>query len=144
MSKTVLFQVIQFSISTQSSSIWPIDRTLSSASTPGQSGPRSDSNEGVLHIPKKLQHCWNLTIRLFSVISTTLIGGILTPLQRCSRCFLQPQLTGQSLYINIILNVYDLLHIIQITFLNESDIIFFCTQLNSFKYCNLINNSIYL
>ena len=33
--KTVLFQVIQFSISTQFSSIWPIDRSLSGATTLG-------------------------------------------------------------------------------------------------------------
>ena len=29
------------------SSIWPIDRTQSGATTPGQSGPGSDGNEGV-------------------------------------------------------------------------------------------------
>ena len=33
------------------SSIWLIDRTLSGATTPGQSGPTSDGIEGVLHIP---------------------------------------------------------------------------------------------
>ena len=33
-------------------SIWPIDRTLSGANTPGQSGPGSDGYEVVLHIPK--------------------------------------------------------------------------------------------
>ena len=33
--KTVLFQVIQFSISTQFSSIWTIDKILSSATTLG-------------------------------------------------------------------------------------------------------------
>ena len=49
--KTFLFQTIQFSISTQFSSIWPIDRTLSGATTPGQSRPGSDGNEGVLYIP---------------------------------------------------------------------------------------------
>ena len=32
--------------------IWTIDRTLSSATTPDQSGPESDSNERVLHIPQ--------------------------------------------------------------------------------------------
>ena len=32
------------------SSIWPIDRTLSGATTQGQSRPGSDENEGVLHI----------------------------------------------------------------------------------------------
>ena len=48
MSKTVLFQIIQFSISTQFSFIWPI----SGATTPGQSGPESDGNEGVICIPQ--------------------------------------------------------------------------------------------
>ena len=50
MSKTVLFQTIQFSISTQFISIWPIHRTLSGATTLGQSEPGSDANEGVLCI----------------------------------------------------------------------------------------------
>ena len=36
---------------------------------------------GALHSPK-LQHCWNLTIRLFSVISMILIGGMILPLCR--------------------------------------------------------------
>ena len=34
------------------SSIWPMDRTLSGATTPGQSGPGSDGNERVLRIPQ--------------------------------------------------------------------------------------------
>ena len=34
------------------SSIWPIDRALSGATTLGQSGPGSDGNEGVLCIPQ--------------------------------------------------------------------------------------------
>ena len=46
------FQTIQFNLSAQFSSIWTIDRTLSGATTPGQSGPGSDGNEGVLHIPQ--------------------------------------------------------------------------------------------
>ena len=46
--KTVLFQTIQFSVSTQFSSIWPINRTLSGATTSGQSGPWSDGITGVL------------------------------------------------------------------------------------------------
>ena len=51
MSKTVQSQVIQFSISTQFSSIWPIDRTLSGITTLGQSGHGNDGNEEVFHIP---------------------------------------------------------------------------------------------
>ena len=50
--KTVLFQTIQFSVSTKFSFIRPIDRTLSGATRPGQSGPGSDGNEGVLRIPQ--------------------------------------------------------------------------------------------
>ena len=48
--KTVLFQVVQFSMIAHFTSIWLIDRTLSGATTTGQSGPGSDSNEGVRHI----------------------------------------------------------------------------------------------
>ena len=49
--KTVLFQAIQFSKSSQFS-IWPIDRSLSGATNPGQSEQGSDGNEGVLFIPQ--------------------------------------------------------------------------------------------
>ena len=51
-------------------SIWHIDRTLSGATTLGQSGVGSNGNEGVLSI---LQG-WSLTIRLFNVIPKTLMG----------------------------------------------------------------------
>ena len=77
MARTVLFQTIQFSMNTQFSSILPIDRTLSGATTPEQSEPQSDGNEGVLLHSANLQQYWNLTIRLFSVINKTLVGGIL-------------------------------------------------------------------
>ena len=44
---------IQFSISTYAvSSIEPINRALSGATTPGQTGPGSDGNEGVFRIPR--------------------------------------------------------------------------------------------
>ena len=64
MSKTVLFQAIQFSISTLFSFIWPIDGTPSSANTPSQSEPEW----GTPHL-SKLQHYRNLTIILFSVFN---------------------------------------------------------------------------
>ena len=50
--KTELFQAIQLSISTQFSFIWPINRTLSGATTLGQSQPGSKGNEGVFRIPQ--------------------------------------------------------------------------------------------
>ena len=48
------------------SSIWPIDKTLLDATTPGQSEPGSNDNEGVLHISQSSK------TGLFSVISKTL------------------------------------------------------------------------
>ena len=54
------------------SSIWPIDRILSGATTPGQSRPGSDG---------KLEG-WSLTIRLFSVINRTIVGWEVLPLRR--------------------------------------------------------------
>ena len=39
-------------MSTQFSSIWHINRTLSGATTPAQRGPGSDGNKRVLHIPQ--------------------------------------------------------------------------------------------
>ena len=52
MSKTVLFKTIQFGISTQFSSISAIDRTLSDATTPGQSGPGKMTMKGYSAFPK--------------------------------------------------------------------------------------------
>ena len=44
--------MIQFNIIKQFSSVWPIDTTLSGATTLGQSGPGSDGNEGISRIPQ--------------------------------------------------------------------------------------------
>ena len=46
------FYCISFCISSKFNSIWPIGRTLSGATIPGQSGPGSDGNEEVLRIPQ--------------------------------------------------------------------------------------------
>ena len=54
------------------SSMWPIDRTWSGATTPGQSGPGSNGNEEVLHIPQSSKTRAS-TSESF-VISRTLIG----------------------------------------------------------------------
>ena len=73
MSKTVLFQTIRFSISTLLSSIWPIDRTLSGATTLGQSGSESDGNKEVLCIPQSSSITGASSS--FSVIFRTLVSG---------------------------------------------------------------------
>ena len=43
------------------SSIRPIDRTQSGVTTPGQSGPGSEGNEGVFYISQS----WSLTFKFF-------------------------------------------------------------------------------
>ena len=79
----------------QFSSIWPTDRTLSSAATPGQCGPGNDGNEGVLRIPQS--SCNTRTSPSDCLVSypghllrASGGGGGLIPLQRCNRCILQP------------------------------------------------------
>ena len=63
---------------------WPIDSTLSSTTSPGQSGPGSYGNEWVdSHSPKP--QGWSLIIRQFSVIYRILVRGCLTLPQRCSK-----------------------------------------------------------
>ena len=90
--KTILFQTIQFSISIQFSSIWPIDRTLSGSATPGQREPKSDGNKGVLCIPQS----YSITGTSPSDCLVSYPGhslGDSYPLQRCSQCILPPLLT---------------------------------------------------
>ena len=71
------------------SSIWPIDRTLSGTTTPGQSGPGSNGNEGVLHIPQSFSITGTSPSDCLVSYPGHLLGG-LTLLQRCSRCILPP------------------------------------------------------
>ena len=52
MSKIVQFRIIQFSISSLFSSIWPADKTLLGATTPSQNGSWSNGNKGVFCIPQ--------------------------------------------------------------------------------------------
>ena len=95
---TVLFRAIQFSISTQISSIGPIDRTLSGAITPGQSEPGSDDNKGVIRISKSSSITGASPSDSLSYTGHPLGSG--TPLRKCSRCILQPQSTGPDIPLN--------------------------------------------
>ena len=95
--KTVLFQTIQLSISTQfksqTVSIWSIDSTLSGATTPGQSGRGSDGNKGVLHIPQS-SSINEASPYKSCVTSRTLVGGVL-PLCRDAVIFCSLSWLGQ-------------------------------------------------
>ena len=63
--------------------MWPIDSTFSGPTTPGQSGPCGDDNEGVLCIPQS--SCINGTSLSDCLVSYAghSLGGLI-PLQRCS------------------------------------------------------------
>ena len=102
------------------SSIRPIDRILSDATTPDQIGPGSNASEEGLDISQSfsitvasqsdclasypghrlgslipLQRCIRRCILQPKPTGPTHCRG-LTPLQRCSRCILQPQPTGPT------------------------------------------------
>ena len=70
-------------------SIWHIDGTLIGATIPGQSGLGSNGYEGALHIPQNSRTGASSSYSLVSYTGHS-SGGGLTPLQRCSRCILQP------------------------------------------------------
>ena len=114
MSKAALFQTIQLSISTQFSSSWPIDRTvswpidrtLSGATPPGRSRLGSDGSKGVFRIAQKFQHFWSLTTRLFSVISRTLVEGVLRLCRNAVCVFCSPSRLGHEVVTFDMLNAY--------------------------------------
>ena len=58
------------------SSIWPKDGSLSGVTTPGQSEPASDGNKKLLRLPQ-ISSITDALPLLFSVISKTLVGGVL-------------------------------------------------------------------
>ena len=104
--ETVLFQTTQFiikhifvlnlnvkyTVKMSNSSIWPIDRTLSGVTTPYTW--EWCQRRGTLHF-RKLHHYWSLTIRLFSVISRTLVVGSVTLCRDAVGVFCSPSWLGQ-------------------------------------------------
>ena len=96
MSKTVLFQTIQFCISTQFSFIQPIDRALSDAVTPGQSRPVNDANEGVLRILQSSSNTGSSPIDcLVSYLGHSLGWGVLQICRDAVGLFYRPCRLGK-------------------------------------------------
>ena len=89
--QTVLFQTIQFSISTQfkcQTVLFDIDRALSGVTTLGKCGPGSGRN-----FPRSPSITGTSPSDcLVSYPGHSFVGG-LTPLQTCNRCILLPQPT---------------------------------------------------
>ena len=73
-------------------SIWPIERSLSCATTSYQSEPESDDNEGELRIPQGSSITEASPSDCLVSYKDTHWGSF-TPLQRCSWCILKPQPT---------------------------------------------------
>ena len=62
----------------------------SGATIPGQSGLGSNGNEGSIQHSLKLQHCWSLAIKLFSILSRILMGRSLPCLRDSVSVFCGP------------------------------------------------------
>ena len=72
-----------------------MDRALSGATIPGQSGPGSDGNEWLLCIPQSSSITGTSpTDGFVSYPGHLLVGGLIHQ-QKSSQCILQPQPTGQ-------------------------------------------------
>ena len=93
---------------------------------PGQSGPKSNGNEGVPRITQSSSITGTSPSGCLVSYPGHSLGGGLTPLQRCSRCILQPQSTGQSIFCDDLIN-YTLIiaHILIKTY--TKNILFFLT-----------------
>ena len=89
-------------MSIQFSSIWRIHRTLSDATTPGQSGPGSNGNEGVLRISESSSITGTSPPdRLVSYLGHLLGMGVLPLCRDAVSVFYCPKLTGQSSFLLI-------------------------------------------
>ena len=84
MSKTVLFQEIQFSVRTLFISIRPIGCTLSGTTTPGQTGHENNGNERVSCIPQSSSITGALPSDYLVSYPGQLLGWGLIPLQSVS------------------------------------------------------------
>ena len=99
MSKTLPFQTVQFSRSTQFTSIWPIDRTLSDATTASKSGTGSDGNEEVLYILQSFSITGSSPSHCFvSYPGHSLVGGVLNLCRDAISIFYSPSWL-ENLYI---------------------------------------------
>ena len=73
-----------------------IDRTLTGTITPGQSGPGSNGNEGILYIPQNLKTGISSSDGLISYPEHLLVGSgfVSLPLHKSSQCIRQTQLNA--------------------------------------------------
>ena len=110
--KTVLFQTIQLNISTQFSSIWPMDSTLLAATTLGQNGPGSHGNEGILHIPQSSSITEASPLNCLVSYPGHSLGGVLTLCRDAVSVFCSPSWLGQwTVYACVCVCIYIYIYI---------------------------------
>ena len=78
-------------------SIKPIDRALSGATTPGQSGPGSDGNEGVLRILQSSSTVGTSPSDCLVSYPGHSLGGVLPPCRGAVSVFYSPSRLGNSM-----------------------------------------------
>ena len=123
--KTNLFETIQFNISTQYSSIWPVDRTLSGATTLGWNGLGINGNKVVLCIPQRSRITGTWPSDCFSVISRILVGGVLAVSREADSVFYSVRQ-----HVNVAYVITNL----------SSDVLFKWSGWNQFFHSNLSEN----
>ena len=80
----------------QFNSIWPIDRTLSGATTPGQSGPGNDGNKGVLCILQSSNITGTSPSDCFVLYPGHLLDGVLPLCRDAVSVFYSPSQLGKE------------------------------------------------
>ena len=97
---SVLFQIIQFSISTlfrrQKQFYFEQIGPLSGATTPGPSGPGSDGNEGVLRIPQSSSIAGTSPSDCLVSYPGHSLGGVLPPCREAVGVFYSPSRLGKE------------------------------------------------
>ena len=76
--------------------VWPIDRTLSSATSPGQSWPRSEINEEEFRFPQSSSITEISLSEPLVLNSRTLFGGSYPSIESQSEYFYSPSWLGKS------------------------------------------------
>ena len=129
MTKTFLFQAIQFTQTIQLSIRMVLVLFNSGATTLGQSRPGSNDNEGVLRIPQSSSITGTSPSDCLVSYQDTHWEEGLTPLQRSSRCILQSQPTGQRTVWNLNWVQTNDLHWIKLLEIKLFDHLTMCKQL---------------
>ena len=96
----IIFLVVSLgerkTLNMQFTSIWPVDRTLSAATIQGQSGPGSDSNEGLLGIPQCTSNAGTSPSNCLVSYPAHSLSGVLSLCREVVSVFYSPSRLGKD------------------------------------------------